>query len=203
MIVVTGSHIRGAAIASPVITVGRDSIDKAGQNDLGEVVRSIPQNFSGGQNPGIGTGGCLANGNLYSSSQLNLRGLGPDATLTLLNGHRLPYGGAFAGIDISAIPVAAVERLEIVPDGASAQYGSDAVAGVANIILRRDFEGLTTTARLGAASSGGNFQQGADAVAGTGWSSGHVMLAYQFAKNTAITARQRDLAGSLPQGNDL
>src|SRR3546814_6494740 len=88
--------------------------------------------------------GCRANGNLDSSSQLNLRGLGPDATLTLLNGHRLPYGGAFAGIDISAIPVAAVERLEIVPDCASAQYGSDAVAGVANIILRRDFEGLTT-----------------------------------------------------------
>src|SRR3546814_5220261 len=78
----------------------------------------------------------LANGNLDSSSQLNLRGLGPDATLTLLNGHRLPYGGAFAGIDISAIPVAAVERLEIVPDGASAQYGSDAVAGVANKIGR-------------------------------------------------------------------
>lgn len=202
-IVVTGSHIRGAQIASPVITVGRDSIEKAGQNDLGEVARSIPQNFSGGQNPGIGTGGGLANGNLDSSSQLNLRGLGADATLTLLNGHRLPYGGAFAGIDISAIPVAAVERLEIVPDGASAQYGSDAVAGVANIILRRDFEGLTTTARLGAASSGGYFQQGADAVAGTGWSSGHVMLAYQFAKNVAITARQRDFAASLPQGNNL
>ena len=202
-IVVTGSHIRGAAIASPVITVGRDSIEKAGQNDLGEVARSIPQNFSGGQNPGVGTGGGLANGNLDSSSQLNLRGLGADATLTLLNGHRLPYGGAFAGIDISAIPVAAVERLEIVPDGASAQYGSDAVAGVANIILRRDFEGLTTTARLGAASSGGYFQQGADAVAGTGWSSGHVMLAYQFAKNASIAARQRDFATSLPQGNSL
>src|SRR3546814_12042208 len=76
--------------------------------------------------------GCRANGNLDSSSQLNLRGLGPDATLTLLNGHRLPYGGAFAGIDISAIPVAAVERLEIVPDGASAQYGSGAEDGRAS-----------------------------------------------------------------------
>src|SRR3546814_19314294 len=81
IIVVTGSHIRGAAIASPVITVGRDSIDKAGQNDLGEVVRSIYQNFSGGQNPGIGTGGGLSNGNLDSSSQLNIRGLGPDAKI--------------------------------------------------------------------------------------------------------------------------
>src|SRR3546814_16466297 len=60
-----------------------------------------------------------------------------------------------------------------------------------------------STARRGAASSGGNFQQGADAVAGPGWSSCHVMLAYQFAKNTAITARQRDFAGSLPPGNEL
>src|SRR3546814_19395140 len=101
------------------------------------------------------------------------------------------------------MPVAVCDRLELVPEGAAAQVVSYAVAGVANSILRRDFDGLTTTARLGAASSGGNFQQGADAVAGTGWSSGHVMLAYQFAKNTAITARQRDFAGSLPQGNDL
>lgn len=202
-IVVTGSHIRGASVTSPVIVVSRASIANAGQNGLGEVVRSIPQNFGGGQNPGIGTGGGLANSNLISSSQLNLRGLGADATLTLLNGHRLPYDGAFAGIDISAIPVAAVERIEIVPDGASAQYGSDAVAGVANVILRRDFRGVTTSARIGAATSGGYFQQGADAVAGTGWTSGHIMLAYQFAKNDGILARQRDFAGSLPQSNSL
>ncbi len=202
-IVVTGTHVRGASVASPVITVGRESIEKAGQNDLGEVVRALPQNFNGGQNPGIGTGGGLANGNLNSSSQLNLRGLGVDATLTLLNGHRLPYDGAFAGIDISSIPVAAVERVEIVPDGASAQYGSDVVAGVANIILRRDFDGVTTSARIGAATSGGYFQQGAEAVAGTGWSTGHVMVAYQFAKNGSIRARQRDYAASLPQGNSL
>src|SRR3546814_8660002 len=96
---------------------------------------------------------------------------------TLLNGHRLPYGGAFAGIDISAIPVAAVERLEIVPDGASTQYGPDAVAGGANIHRRRDFGRLTTTARLGAAPSGGNLQQGADGLAGTGGSSGDGNLA--------------------------
>ena len=202
-IVVTGTHIRGANVASPTITVGRDSIERAGQNDLGEVVRAIPQNFSGGQNPGIGTGGGLSNGNLNSSSQLNLRGLGVDATLTLMNGHRLPYDGAFAGIDISAIPVAAVERIEIVPDGASAQYGSDAVAGVANVILRRDFNGVATSARIGAATSGGYFQQGADAVAGMTWSSGGIMAAYQFAKNSMISSRQREFADALPEGNTL
>ncbi len=202
-IVVTGTHIRGASVTSPVITVARDDIEKAGQNDLGEVARSIPQNFSGGQNPGVGNGAGLINTNLNSSSHLNLRGLGPDATLTLLNGHRLPYDGAFGGVDISAIPVAAVERLEIVPDGASAQYGSDAVAGVANVILRRDFSGLTTSARIGAATSGGNFQQGADAVGGANWRSGGVMLAYQFARNSAVFARERSFAASLPEGNSI
>lgn len=202
-IVVTGTLIRGAGVASPVITIGRESIEKAGQNDLGDVARAIPQNFGGGQNPGIGTGGGLTNSNLNSSSQLNLRGLGADATLTLLNGHRLPYDGAFSGIDISGIPVAAVDRIEIVPDGASAQYGSDAVAGVANVILRRDYRGVSTSARVGAATSGGNFQQGAEVVAGTGWASGNVMLAYQFAKNSGIRARQRAFAASPPEGNSL
>lgn len=203
VIVVTGTHIRGASVASPVITVGRDAIEKTGQSDLGEVVRVIPQNFSGGQNPGVGTGGGLVNANINSSSHLNLRGLGADATLTLLNGHRLPYDGAFGGIDISAIPVAAVERIEIVPDGASAQYGSDAVAGVANVILRRDFDGLATSARLGSATSGGYFQQGADAVAGMVWSTGAVLAAYQFTKNSGVSSRQREFAASLPDGNSL
>src|SRR3546814_1212331 len=86
--------------------------------------------------------------NLASTSTLNLRGLGPDATLTLINGHRIAYDGAFQGVDISAIPLAALDRLEIVADGASALYGSDAVGGVANIILRRDFDGIWSSARI-------------------------------------------------------
>lgn len=202
-IVVTGSHLRGGSTASPTLEVSRADIANAGQVDLGEVARSIPQNFSGGQNPGVGNGAGLINTNLNSSSHLNLRGLGPDATLTLLNGHRLPYDGAFGGIDISSIPVAAVERIEIVTDGASAQYGSDAVAGVANIILRRDLRGLTTSFRMGAATGGGNFQQGTDITAGTNWRSGGLMAAYHYARNTTIYAQQRGFAASLPQTNSI
>ena len=134
-IVVTGSRIRGAAVAGDVITLDQEAIIAAGQVDLGEAIRSLPQNFSGGQNPGIGTGAGLINSNLNSASSANLRGLGPDATLTLLNGHRLPYDSAFGGVDISAIPLAALDRIEVLPDGASALYGSDAVAGVVNVIL--------------------------------------------------------------------
>ncbi|MDF1835856.1 MAG: TonB-dependent receptor plug domain-containing protein [Alteraurantiacibacter sp. bin_em_oilr2.035] len=196
-IVVTGTRIRGARIIGDTISLDRETIVEAGQIDLGEAIRSLPQNFSGGQNPGIGSGAGFANSNVNSASSANLRGLGPDATLTLLNGHRLPYDSAFAGVDISAIPLAAVDRIEVVPDGASALYGSDAVAGVVNVILRRDFEGITTSAQIGASTDGGNFRQQADIVAGTRWSGGGFFVAYDFANNSAIKASQRSYAGSL------
>ncbi len=196
-IVVTGSRIRGAAVAGDVITLDQDAIIAEGQVDLGEAIRSLPQNFSGGQNPGIGTGAGLINSNLNSASSANLRGLGPDATLTLLNGHRLPYDSAFGGVDISAIPLAALDRIEVLPDGASALYGSDAVAGVVNVILRRDFEGIATSAQLGTSSDGGYFRQQADIVGGTTWSSGGFLVAYVFSRNSEIESRQRSYAGSL------
>lgn len=196
-IVVTGSRIRGAEIAGDVITIDQQAIIAAGQIDVGEAIRSLPQNFGGGQNPGIGTGAGLVNSNLNSASSANLRGLGPDATLTLLNGHRLPYDSAFQGVDISAIPVAALDRIEVVPDGASALYGSDAVAGVVNVILRRDFDGVATSGQLGASSAGGYFRQQADIVGGTKWNDGGFLLAYDFTRSSGIKARQRSYAGSL------
>lgn len=199
-IVVTGTRIRGARGISDVVTLKREEIVEAGQIDLGEAIRSLPQNFGGGQNPGVGTGAGVTNENVNSASSANLRGLGADATLTLLNGQRLPYNSAFQGVDISAIPLAAVERIEVVPDGASALYGSDAVGGVINVILRRNFDGLTTSAQLGASTDGGNFRQQADLVAGKTWDRGGVLVAYDFAKNSRITASQRDYGASrLPE----
>lgn len=196
-IVVTGTRIRGARVISETISLDREAIIEAGQVDLGEAIRALPQNFSGGQNPGVGSGSGLINQNINSASSANLRGLGPDATLTLLNGHRLPYNSAFQGIDISAIPLAAVERIDVLPDGASALYGSDAVGGVINVVLRRDFDGISTSAQLGTSTSGGNFRQQADIVAGTTWSGGGVVVAYDFANNSEIEARQRDYTSSL------
>ena len=202
-IVVTGTHIRGAEVASQVITVSRETVRDRGQADLGEATRAIPQNFGGGQNPGVGFGAGLINSNVNSASSVNLRGLGPDATLTLLDGHRLPYDAAFSGVDISAIPVAAIDRLEVVADGASALYGSDAVGGVVNVVLRHDARGLATSARLGGSTDGGNFQQQADAVYGAGWTGGDLLVAYEYAHNTAIRARQRDYASALPGDTSL
>ncbi len=196
-IVVTGTRIRGAEVISQTVTLERDTIIEAGQIDLGEAIRSLPQNFAGGQNPGVGQGAGLLNSNVNSASNANLRGLGPDATLTLLNGQRLPYDSALAGVDISAIPLAAVERIEVLPDGASALYGSDAVGGVVNVILRRDFQGVETSAQLGASTNGGYFRQQADVLAGTVWDQGGVFVAYDFLNNSDIFAGQRSYADAL------
>lgn len=196
-VTVTGTRIRGGTSPSPVITIGSEQIQEEGFADLGEVVRSIPQNFSGGQNPGVAVGATLGAGgrgnqNITGGSSLNLRGLGSDATLTLLNGRRLAYGGFVQAVDISAIPVEAVDRLEIVPDGASAIYGSDAVGGVGNVILKRDYEGVTLGARHGNATEGGLATREYSVTAGTTWSSGGLIATYKDVSTDPIYARQRD-----------
>src|SRR5690348_14607978 len=181
-VTVTGTRIRGGDTPSPVITIGSEQIQQEGFTDLGELIRSVPQNFSGGQNPGVTVGaiqGDPSNQNVTGGSGLNLRGLGPDATLTLLNGRRLSYGGFSQAVDISAIPVEAVERVEIVPDGASAIYGSDAVGGVANVILKRDFDGVTVGARYGGATDGGLITHEYNATAGTAWASGGLIATFK------------------------
>ncbi len=197
-IVVTGSRIRGAPPAAPVISITGEDIRNAGQSDLGEVARSLPQNFGGGQNPGIGStqGAPNQNTNVNGASTFNLRGIGPNATLTLLNGNRLSYSGISAAVDASSIPAAAVDRVEIIADGASAIYGADAVAGVVNIILKKEYSGLYTSARIGASTDGGNFQQQYDAVGGSRWDGGGFLATYDFFRNGAIKASDRSYTGA-------
>ncbi len=198
-IVVTGSRIRGAPVAATVITITQNDMRDAGRGDIGAVVRDLPQSFGGGQNPGVGANVPSASGiNVGSASTINLRGLGSDATLTLLNGHRLAYNGSRQGIDVSSLPIAIVERIEIVPDGASALYGSDAVAGVANIILKRDYDTVQVRAALGGATDGGAFEQRYSTLAGRRWTSGGVVAAYEFARNSDISSTQRPYAASRP-----
>lgn len=201
-VAVTGTRIPGAPPASPVIEISQTQMIQAGQTNLGEVIRDIPQNFSGGQNPGIGAeapgSAGIANQNITGGSALDLRGLGPDATLTLLNGNRLSYDGYGQAVDISQIPLAAVDRIEIVADGASAIYGSDAVAGVANVILKPDYSGLSTTARFGKATGGGDFQQQYSIVGGNRWSGGGFIAALDSETDTGITGQQRDYTNYLP-----
>lgn len=198
-IVVTGSRIRGAQIASPVIRFDQEAMRNAGHTSLTSVVRSIPQAFGGGQNFGVGANVGSANGiDVGGAVTINLRGLGSDATLTLLNGHRLAYNGSRQGIDVSAIPFAAVDRIEILADGASALYGSDAVAGVANIVLKRDFDGVQLEAEGGVATDGGYSRQRYSATTGTRWADGGVILSYEYARSTELLSDERSFTRSRP-----
>lgn len=194
-IVVTGTRLRGVELPSPRITTTQEDIRKAGITNLGDFARALPQSFSGGQNPGV-TVGALGdnNENVSSASSLNLRGLGPDATLTLLNGRRLAYNSAAQAIDISAIPLLAVDRIEIVTDGASAVYGSDAVAGVANIILKRSYDGFLGSVRVGGSTDGGDTQQQYSLLGGVTGSSAGFLAVYDFEHDTAIRAGDRSFA---------
>ncbi|WP_375284587.1 TonB-dependent receptor domain-containing protein [Sphingobium yanoikuyae] len=203
-IVVTGSRIAGSTASSGVITVSAEQMRDAGQYQLGDVARSIPQNFNGGQNPGVLYGSSNANDlNVNSATAVNLRGLGVDATLTLLNGKRLAYDSAIEAIDISAIPVAAVDRMELLTEGASAVYGSDAVAGVANIVLKKDYEGFNAVARLGAATDGGDFEKQFSLTGGQRWYGGGFLIAGDYGRNSAIYAGDRSAASNMNESSTL
>jgi outer membrane receptor protein involved in Fe transport len=209
---VTGTRIRGGVTASPTVTIGAQQIQQEGFTNLGEVMRSLPQNFNGGQNPGVTTdagAGNFYNANITGGSAANLRGIGQDATLTLLNGRRMSYGGYDQAVDISAIPVEAVDRVEIVADGASAIYGSDAVGGVVNVMLKRDFDGVAVGTRYGRATDGGAATHEYNVTAGTTWSTGGFIATLKKESNDPVYADQRDYGRqmyaptTLYQGADL
>lgn len=137
---ITGSSIKriDAETAVPLTVVTRESIDKSGASNVQELVDRLSSNNGGGRSLGESIGDSNATGQNGAS----LRGLGRERTLVLLNGRRLAiYPFAGAGVDLNAIPLAAIERIEILRDGASSTYGSDAIGGVINFITRKDFRG--------------------------------------------------------------
>jgi iron complex outermembrane recepter protein len=152
---VTGSNIKrtDTETSSPVQVITREEIQRSGKQSIAEVIQGISANNSGSI-PTAFTGG-FASG----SAAISLRGLGVDSTLVLVNGRRMAtYGLADDGqrtfVDLNAIPLEAVERVEVLKDGGSAIYGSDAIAGVVNIILRKDFQGYSAGVNLGSSSRG-------------------------------------------------
>lgn len=137
---ITGSSIKriDAETTVPLTVVTRESIDKSGASNVQELVDRLSANNGSGLSLGQSIGDSAATG----QSGASLRGLGRERTLVLLNGRRLtPYPFAGGGVDLNAIPLAAIQRIEILRDGASATYGSDAIGGVLNFITRKDFRG--------------------------------------------------------------
>ncbi len=189
-IVVTGSRIRGVApIGSNVISVGQEALAKTAAITTQDLINQVPQNVGTGFNEATFTspfGGI----NSTRAGAVNLRGLGPQATLLLLDGHRLSSNGTSGTlIDPSALPANALERIEIVADGASAIYGADAVAGVANLILRRNLDGFEASARYGFAD--GLHQLALGVVGGQRWDSGRVLLAYEYTNRSNLAGVDR------------
>lgn len=203
---VTGTRIRGGSTPSPVITIGAARIQEEGFSDLGEAIRSISQNFRGGDNIGViaaTSTGNSSNQNVTGGSSLNLRGIGADASLTLINGRRKAYGGPYNSVDIAAIPVEAVARIEIVADGASAIYGSDAVGGVANVILARDFDGVSVGTRYGTSTGGGLATREYTATAGTTGSRGGLIASIKHTSVDAVDVSDRRFTAGMAGPNSL
>jgi iron complex outermembrane receptor protein len=194
-IVVTGTNIPGSKpVGSAVITLDRKKIDQSGYSTVTDVIRSIPQNFGGGPNPDTSGSPSQVNNagsNYGRGSGINLRGLGTESTLTLINGKRMSANGSGSIIDISLIPLVAVERIEVLADGASAIYGSDAIGGVVNVILRDHFDGAETTARFGSVTNGGQREYQASQVVGKDWQTGHILAAYNYSKIDPLYAHER------------
>ena len=196
-VVVTGTLLRGAEGPSPVVRLSRDDIDAQGHASVAQVLQALPQNFGGTANEGaLLNGADLSGSNASFASGVNLRGLGSDATLVLVNGRRMSGSGSRGDFaDISTLPTAAVERIDVLLDGASALYGSDAVGGVVNIILRRDFEGTETRARIGSTTDGPAGEFGFAQTFGRRWDGGGGLVSYEYLDREALPVSERPLAG--------
>ncbi len=162
VIVVTGSNIEHDLLTgrAPTSVVTRADLDASGRATLGEILQAIPAQANAG-NAQVNRGG-------DGASRINLRGLGAPRTVVLLNGRRLTAGGAGAdaAVDLNVIPLALIERVEIVKDGASAIYGSDAVAGVVNIITHPQFSGTDVALLTSTSLHGDGFEYDASVVRG-------------------------------------
>ena len=199
VIIVTGTNIRGSQpVGSNLVTLDRIDIERSGLSTTAQIIQTLPQTLGAGPNEATssiqGTGAGAAD-NIGFGSSVNLRGLGADKTLTLINGRRAAAGGASGSfVDISSIPLTAVERIEVLTDGASALYGSDAISGVVNIILRKDYDGAETQARFGTVTSGGQQEYQVGQVFGKSWEGGNALVAYEFFKQDFLLAEDRGFA---------
>lgn len=208
---ITGSSIKRieAETALPVQVISREEIQRTGASNVEQLLQTVSAVSSSGGLTASSVSGATTGG----ISSVSLRGLTSIRTLVLLNGRRIaPYGIGFTGdsvsVDVNSIPLAAIERIEVLKDGASAVYGSDAVAGVINFILRRDFTGGEISANYGDTSDGGASVQRVAATWGTGnlqKDRYNLMLVASLQKEAPLFGRDRAFASSginVAQGND-
>lgn len=176
-VIVTGSHIRRVDLetANPVLSVSTAQIQATGAATLGDLVQQLPAMTGAAINPQNHT-----SGNSRGDTQLSLRGLGPNRTLILVDGHRVVSG------DVSSIPATMIERIEVLKNGASAVYGSDATGGVVNFITKRDFQGAQFSTRYGLSSHSDGRQRGYTLTIGQGGEKGSIIAGVGYSETNGI-----------------
>lgn len=191
-IIVTGTNIRGVyPSSSPVEIYTAEDIARSGATTTEQFVQKLPQNLAYTSSNAPSTVAGVADANREAVSSPDLRGLGVGTTLTLLNGRRMGLANLGRGADISSIPVSAVARVEVLTDGASAIYGSDAIGGVINFVLRDDFEGAETALHYGGVTSGNLRHRGLSQTFGHAWTAGHGLISYDFYDASALKSIDR------------
>lgn len=187
---ITGSKIKRTDIetASPVSVITSADISISGISNVEDLLQEM--SFSAGV-AGNATNAYWTNGG-YGTAQVNLRGLGIKRTLVLLNGRRVVGGGtgANSSVDLNMIPSSMIERIEVLKDGASAIYGADAVAGVVNIITKKEFEGAELNAKAGMSDKGDAENQDINLTLGGDFDRGNAVVNFSYANTSAV--RQSD-----------
>ena len=190
-VVVTGTAITGAApVGANVITVDRDAIEATGATTVQQLLANVPA-VTGFGNAGQGGYGSADASGTAAPTIHSLGASASNSTLILVDNHRLPLSGlAHTLADPSTIPEIALQRVEVLPDGASSIYGSDAVAGVLNFITRKNFNGAETDLEYGAGLDYNSMTFGQ--IIGTTWDHGSVMAAYNYVSRSQLLAANRD-----------
>ncbi|WP_454882595.1 TonB-dependent receptor domain-containing protein [Sphingomonas oryzagri] len=194
-ILVTGTRIRGTApIGTPLTVIDRKALENSGRATIADYLQTLPQNYTGTANQETVGISPFGGTNAAFGSGINLRGLGSDSTLTLFDGNRPAVGGTDgAFVDVSLIPSVAIDRIEVLTDGASAIYGTDAVAGVVNVRFRDHQNGFETHLYAGTARGDTSEFQAAQS-AGKRWSTGGVFLAYQYDHHSRLSGADRKVS---------
>jgi len=184
------------ATGSPYLSLARPDIEAAGFVTLPSVIRTLPQIFGGGPTEDTQTD-FEAQTNSARGSGINLRGLGASATLVLMNGRRLAGGGSEGlFVDVSNLPLAAVERLDLLPDNSSTYYGSDAVGGVVNIVMRDTFDGAQTEGYFSGATKGHVSENYVSQIFGGQTDTARGILTFDFHSRDNLPASSRSQATS-------
>ncbi len=196
---ITGSSIKRVQDegALPLQIITKDEIDRAGIVSAEELVAIISANGAGRDNmsSNVGITANFADRNNFGAASANLRGLGSASTLVLLNGRRMSSSGIRGvAVDLNSIPLAAIQRVEVLKDGASAIYGTDAIGGVINFILKKDYSGVELTAFTNVTDDGGGDISRFSIVAGRGDLAKdryNVMASVTFDKQDGLRGRER------------